>query len=298
MQKKLFVSGIVLVLFFIGLSGCTENRTQKIDEFAVRLPDIDEFVKMNLANIYKDINEYDGKYKWSALMNFAFFTETMIDDMENYEIMINGKISDIENDTEDFDELKSKMDENQLTDDEIDLINQIETSILDFETNIDKINSCLNAMTTYRQFVNLSSVKLVLLEDYLNTLSLMYTKVESEEYKDALDYPDQLIQYCNDMKTNDQQKGNLNMVNYGTETSRMWNLYIKSWELYEDYLNLLIKQKYSIAESKYTEFSEKYSEAYEIEATQNINKLNNDLDAWYHGNIGIYIDLFEEYHID
>ena len=60
-------------------------------------------------------------------------------------------------------------------------------------------------------------------------------------------------------------------------------------------LNLLVEGSYGSAESKYTEYSQKSNEALEIEATQNLNELNNQIDQWYQKNIGEYLDLFEEY---
>ena len=67
-------------------------------------------------------------------------------------------------------------------------------------------------------------------------IELMNNKVEGEEYNDALQYLEQLIQLCVEIKNNDVKKHDLSIVNY-TDMIINWDLYIEAWVLYEEYLN-------------------------------------------------------------
>jgi len=297
MKRKIIVIGIIILLTFVGLSGCNEKTTitQEPEDFAEQLPQINESIRISLANIYIYINNYDYYYRWSQLMNLAFITESMINDMQNLENEIKEEVNKIENALVDYYQLKNNANLSELTGSEKESMNDIEAKILDYHENLYNINSTLEVMARYTEFWDLTSVKQILLEDYGAIIDLMNQKDQNEGFEDLLQYPEQLIQLCWKLKDNDEQKNNLNIVTYSEDIINIWDIYTEAWELYEEYLNLLVVGRYGSAESKYTEYSQKNNEALEIEATQNLNEINNQMDQWYQKNIGEYLDLFEEY---
>ena len=174
-------------------------------------------------------------------------------------------------------------------------MDDIEDKISDFEKDKDKVNYCLVNMTTYRKYLNLTSQKLTLLENYENTLMLMNNRVEDEEYDKAVTSCEDIIQIFFTLKPIAYQMSNLSILDYSEEILGIWDMYIDSWEVYKEYLNLLIDGKYGQAESKYDEYSDIYDDILAIENTDNLNENNSEIDNWYTTHIGIYLDLFEEY---
>jgi hypothetical protein len=303
MNKKL----ILLILSFIVsinfLSGCTDSDnstdiTQGTETFIQNLNEMNEndFFQICLSNIYVHISDYDAEYKWSYLMNYAFFTTSMLNGMKNYEEKISEELSDLENGSIDYQHYKENAILDELTNSQKNIMDEIESVIQVYEENKSTVNNIFSSMLKYRKFVNLTKLKTEVLEDYSTNLDLMNEKVTSEEYEDASEYPEKLIQYCNELKDNDLQKDNLSIIDYNQTILGVWDIYIESWELYDEYLDLIIGGKYSQADTKYTEYSQKYNDALEIESSQNVNKINDQIDAWYQENIGDYSDLFEEYY--
>jgi hypothetical protein len=219
----------------------------------------------------------------------------MIKEMQVYENDIDTEMTNIETIINNYQQLKEEVDLSHLTAAETNVMDKIEASILDYETNKNTLVSSLNSMETYRNFLNFSRFKLIMLENYENTLSIMNSKVESGEYEDALVRSEQLIELFNNLKVNEYQRANLSVQNYSAEVLSVWDLYIESWEIYNEYLDLLIDGKYTQAETKYTEYSENYNEALEIEYEENISEGNNEIDQWYQSNIAVSFDLFENY---
>ncbi len=215
--------------------------------------------------------------------------------MQILEDNIKNVVTDIENEIVDYNQLKNDANLSQLTDSDIERINDIEIKILDYYENVNNISSALDGITRYTEFWNLTRVKQIILEDYRSILDLMNQKIQNEELEDSLQYPEQLIQLCKKLKNNDEQKNNLSIITYSEEVLNLWNIYIEAWELYEEYLTLLVEGRYDSANSKYTEYSQKNNEASEIEANQNLDEFNNQIDNWYQKNIEKYLDLFEEY---
>ena len=299
MNWKNVVFGIIILLIAVVCSGCIEEttKTQETKNFNEQLPQINESFGISLANIYIYINNYDYYYRCSLLINLDFITESLINDMQNFENNIKVTVSYIENTSIEYYQLKNDANLNQITDSDIERINDIEAKILDYYENVDNISSALDGIARYSEFWNLTRVKQILLEDYRTILDLMNQKIQNEEFEDSLQYPEQLIQLCNKLKTNGEQKNDLNIITYDEDILNIWNIYIEAWELYEEYLNLLVEGRYDSAKSKYTDYSQKNNEALEIEATQNLNEFNNQIEYWYQKNIGEYLDLFEGYYL-
>ena len=295
MKKKLAIIGIVTLLICINFSGCTETKSTETKAFIENLQPINDNLGTALGNINTHFFNYDLQYKWTILMNYLTFTESMIKDIQEYEEDVDIEITNIENIINDYQQSKEEADLNQLTVAETNVMSEIEASILDYETNKNTLVSSLNAMETYRNFLNFTRLKLIMLENYENTLNLMNSQVENGETEDALINLEQLIEIVKDLKVNERQRANLSVQNYSEEMLGIWDIYIDAWDLYNEYLELILDGRYTQADSKYTEYSEKYNEALELESGENISEGNNEIDQWYQNNVAVSFDLFENY---
>jgi hypothetical protein len=263
MNKKVIGIGIIFVLIVVGYSGCMEEtiRTQEPIDFKEQLPLINESLRASLTDINIYINNYDYYYRWSILINLESITDSLIIFMQILEDDIKNVVTDIENEIFDYHRLKNDANLSQFTDSDIERINDIEAKILDYYENVDNISSVVDGIVRHTEFWNLTRVKQIYLEDYSTILDLMNQKIQNEEFEDSLQYPEQLIQLCMKLTNNDEQKNNLNIIAYSEDILNIWNIYIEAWELYEEYLNLLVEGKYDSAKSKYTEYSQKNNEA-------------------------------------
>lgn len=294
-MKKFVIVVIIMLLICISLSGCNETKTTETKTFIENLQPINDNLGSALGNINTHFSNYDLQYKWTLLMNYLTFTVSMVQKMQEYEEDIDTEIKNIENIINNYQQLKEEADLDQLTSAENSIMNEIEAAILDFKTNKNTLISSHNNMGLYREFVNFTRIKLILLEIYENTLSLMNSQVEAEQYEYALDKVEHLIGLFKELKDNEYQRANLSVQEYSQEILGIWDIYIDSWELYEEYLELIIDGKYTQAESKYTEYSQKYNEALELETEENITDANNEIDQWYQNSIAVCFDLFESY---
>jgi len=95
MKRQLMLFGLMLLLIFV-LSGCTETISEDTKFFMNNLTDIEENLEISLTNINTHLNNYDTGYKWSVLMNYLTITNSMLDDMENYQDLIEDEISYID----------------------------------------------------------------------------------------------------------------------------------------------------------------------------------------------------------
>ena len=297
MKKQVIGIGITFILIIICFSGCIEEniRTQEPLDFREQLPLINESLSASFTDIYIYINNYDYYYRWSILINLESITDSLIIFMQIFENNIKNAVTDIENEVDNYYKLKNDANLSQFTDSDIRRINDIEAKILDYNENVDNISFVIDGMARYTEFWNLTRVKQIYLEEYSTIIDLMNQEIQNEELENSLQYPEQLIQLCKKLTNNDEQKNNLKIITYSEDILNIWNIYIEAWELYEEYLNLLVEGEYDSAKSKYTEYSQKNNEASEIEATQNLDEFNDQIDYWYQKNIEEYLDLFEEY---
>jgi hypothetical protein len=299
MKNEVIGIGITFILIIIYFSGCIEEniRTQEPLDFREQLPLINESLSVSFADINIYIKNYDYYYRWSILINLVLITDSLIIFMQILENNIKNAVTDIENEVDNYYKLKNDANLSQFTDSDIRRINDIEAKILDYNENVDNISFVIDGMARYTEFWNLTRVKQIYLEEYSTIIDLMNQEIQNEELENSLQYPEQLIQSCKKLTNNDEQKNNLNIITYSEDILNIWNIYIEAWELYEEYLNLLVESEYDSAKSKYTEYSQKNNEASEIEATQNLDEFNDQIDYWYQINIEEYLDLFEEYNL-
>jgi len=286
----------ILVLAIIGIifiSGCIKSPETK--QFAESLPQINENLGIALGNIHTDFYNYDLEYKWSRLMNYLTITESMINEMKIYEDKIKNEMSYIENTTIQFQQSKQNVDINQLSEEEKNTLNEIETKITDYQTNKDKINSCLNAMQTYREFIDIGRLKLIKLEEFYTKLNSINEEIESGYYDDALSDIDDLKQIVVDIKNLVLRQSELGILTYDEKVISSWGIYLESLDELKKYVNYLKAGDYESADSQYTIYSQKYTEAVKASESENINLINNQIDAWYQNNIGVCVDIFVQY---
>jgi len=286
----------ILVLAIIGIifiSGCIKSPETK--QFAESLPQINENLGIALGNIHTDFYNYDLEYKWSRLMNYLTITESMINEMKIYEDKIKNEMSYIENTTIQFQQSKQNVDINQLSEEEKNTLNEIETKITDYQTNKDKINSCLNAMQTYCEFIDIGRLKLIKLEEFYTKLNSINEEIESGYYDDALSDIDDLKQIVVDIKNLVLRQSELGILTYDEKVISSWGIYLESLDELKKYVNYLKAGDYESADSQYTIYSQKYTEAVKASESENINLINNQIDAWYQNNIGVCVDIFVQY---
>lgn len=290
MKKNIIVIVVMLVLSISYFSGCIEEN-----EFIKNLDTYDEDIDTYLENIYFHLWMYEIDYDWNSLMNYLTFTESMIQDMEEYESDIDEEMYNLDIYIADYQDSK---DTSGITDTQRDVYNNIEDMIDDYNLNKSSVNVCLSNMETYREFINLTKIKLQKLEEYEGELTLMNFKVEEEEYGEAKNYVENLSRIIGELSEIENKREKLKIQTYSEEIKGVWNMWIDVWELYDEYLDLLIEKKYSSADTKYDEYSALYDDVYAIESSETLTQVNSEISKWYQDNIGTYSELFERYYFN
>lgn len=290
MKKNIIVIVVMLVLSISYFSGCVEEN-----EFIKNLDTYDEDIDTYLENIYFHLWMYEIDYDWNSLMNYLTFTESMIQDMEEYESDIDEEMYNLDIYIADYQDSK---DTSRITDTQRDVYNNIEDMIDDYNSNKSSVDVCLSNMETYREFINLTRIKLQKLEEYEGELTLMNFKVEEEEYEEAKNYVENLSRIIGELSEIENKREKLKIQTYSEEIKGVWNMWIDVWELYDEYLDLLIEKKYSGADTKYDEYSALYDDVYAIESSETLTQVNSEISKWYQDNIGTYSELFERYYFN
>lgn len=290
MKKNIIVIVVMLVLSISYFSGCVEEN-----EFIKNLDTYDEDIDTYLENIYFHLWMYEIDYDWNSLMNYLTFTESMIQDMEEYESDIDEEMYNLDIYIADYQDSK---DTSGITDTQRDVYNNIEDMIDDYNSNKSSVDVCLSNMETYREFINLTRIKLQKLEEYEGELTLMNFKVEEEEYEEAKNYVENLSRIIGELSEIENKREKLKIQTYSEEIKGVWNMWIDVWELYDEYLDLLIEKKYSSADKKYDEYSVLYDDVYAIESSETLTQVNSEISKWYQDNIGTYSELFEKYYFN
>jgi hypothetical protein len=263
MKKQFAVVGVTLILLTIALSGCQGERTKGTEDFAETLSPITEnSVRTNLSNINANIYNFDANYRWSYIMNLnlTFFTESLITDMQNYETRIKDARLAVENSSLEYYTAKAKADIHQLTPEETSTMNDIETMLSDFQVDKEKVTTVVSSMATYREFIDAARLTLILGGNYTATVTLMNSKFLAQQYEEALVYAGELTQLCQDMKNLSQQKMDLGIATYSQDVLTSWDVMKEAWELYEQYLTLLLQDENG--SSAYIEYSQKIGRAH------------------------------------
>ncbi len=290
MKKNIIVIVVMLVLSISYFSGCVEEN-----EFIKNLDTYDKDIDTYLENIYFHLWMYEIDYDWNSLMNYLTFTESMMRDMEEYESDIDEEMYNLDIYIADYQDSK---DTSRITDTQRDVYNNIEDMIDDYNSNKSSVDVCLSNMETYREFINLTRIKLQKLEEYEGELTLMNFKVEEEEYEEAKNYVENLSRIIGELSEIENKREKLKIQTYSEEIKGVWNMWIDVWELYDEYLDLLIEKKYSSADKKYDEYSALYDDVYAIESSETLTQVNSEISKWYQDNIGTYSELFEKYYFN
>ncbi|MHA1748613.1 MAG: hypothetical protein ACTSYF_08250 [Promethearchaeota archaeon] len=230
-------------------------------------------------------------------MNLLTITDSIINGMKKAESNIREDITQAENIISNYQAAKQNVNINQLSNEEKNLVNQIDVKINEFNSNKDKLNSCLSKMETYREWVTLVRDNAKLLEKLENQLTLMNEYVQSEKYQEALQKANEIQNTVNQMKINAQKREATGIQDFSAEAMTSYDAYSESFEYYKEYINLLINGDYENAELKYIEYSQKYSEAISMGTKEeaSISETINEADMWYQNNIGVCLDLFTQY---
>ena len=165
-KHNYFVFGILLVVILgvILISGCVQSPETK--QFAKNLPQINENLKISLKNIHTDFYNYDLDYGVNRLMNMLTITDSMIIGMEKEENGIREDISNAEETISNFQTVKQSVNTNQLSDDEKNIISQIDAKVNEYVTNKEKLNSCLSKMKIYKDWIVLVKDNAKLVEEF------------------------------------------------------------------------------------------------------------------------------------
>jgi len=287
----------ILILAIIGIifiGGCVKSPETK--QFAESLPQINGNLGIALGNIHTDFYNYDIDYSVNRLMNLLTITDSIINGMEKAESDIKEDITLAERIISDYQVAKQNVNINQLSDEEKNLVSQIDAKMNEFNSNKDKLTSCLSKMETYREWVTLVRDNAKLWEKLENQLALMNEYVQSEMYQEALQKVNEIQNTVNQMKINAQQREATGIQDFSAEVMISYDAYSESLEYYKEYINLLINGDYESAELKYTEYSQKYAEAISMGTEEaSTSEAINEADAWYQNNIGACLDLFTHY---
>jgi len=286
---------VLAIIGIIFISGCIKSPETK--QFAESLPQINENLAIVLGNIHKDFYNYDIDYSVNRLVNLFTITDSIINKMEKRESNIKEDIIQAESIISDYQAAKQNININQLSNEEKNLVSQINAKINEFDSNKDKLTSCLSKMETYREWVILVRDNAKLWEKLGDQLTLMNEYVQSEKYQEALQKVNEIQNTVNQMKINAQKREETGIQDFSAEAIAAYDAYSESFEYYKEYINLLINEDYENAELKYTEYSQKYSEAISMgtEKEASISERINEADAWYQNNIGVCLDLFTQY---
>lgn len=296
MVKKIAILLIALTVISVGiLGGCVQDRSEETEAFVGELSTTEEFVALLLNNIYVDLTDFDTQYKWSILMNYILVIST-IDEMKHIGLSVLNEMDDMDSAQEVYYESKLQADMNQLTSQEKSQADTVEDIFSTYQLEENNLLDCLVNVKTYIDFVNYSRIKLILLEDVTNALTLMNNYVEMEDYETAVEKVLEAIQFYHDLKNISFARANLDVVIYSEEDLSLWELYIEGWQYYLEYLNLVIEGKYYQAEEQYDTYEEKYNQILEIEASENVRETNEEIAIWYTANIGVYKDIFIDYY--
>ena len=262
MSKHTIFPSIFILVTLMGLvflSGCVQSPETK--QFSQNLPQIDENLKINLGNIHTDFYNYDLDYSVIRLMNVLTITDSMITGMEKEENNVREEMSNFEESVKDYQTTKSSINVNQLSDEDNVIVTRIDNKISDYNSNKDKINSCLSKMEEYRKWITLVNDNAKILEKFETQSLLMNEYVQSEKYQDALAKLNELQTTINQMKNNAQKRKDSGIQVFSSETMASYDAFSDSYNIYKEYVNLLIDEEWEEAETKYIEYSQEYSEA-------------------------------------
>ncbi len=297
-SKHKIYSSIFILLALVGLvflSGCVQSPETK--QFSQNLPQYDENLETSLGNIHTDFYNYDLDYSVNRLMNVLTITDSMITGMEKEQNNIKEDMSNFEESVNDYQTAKSSININQLSEEDNLIITKIENKISDYNSNKEKLNSCLSKMEEYREWIKLVNENVKILEKFETQSLLMNEYVQSEKYQDALSKVNEIQNTINQMEDNAQKRKDSGIQTFSTEAMQSYDALSDSYNTYKEYINLLIDEEWEESETKYIEYSQGYSEAISMGSDEDasITETINEADTWYQDNIGVCFGLFRSY---
>ena len=290
---NIFILLILLSLVF--LSGCVQSPETK--QFSQNLPQYDENLEINLGNIHTYFYNYDLDYSVNRLMNVLTITDSMITGMEKEENNIKEDMSNFEESFNDYQTAKSAININRLSEEDNLIVTKIENKINDYNSNKDKITSCLSKMEEYRDWITLVNDNAKILEKFETQSLLMNEYLQSEKYQEAFSKVNEIQTTINQMEDNAQKRKDSGIQTFSTEAIQSYDALSDSYDIYKEYINLLIDEEWEESETKYIEYSQEYSEAISMGADEDASIIETitEADTWYQNNIGVCFDLFRSY---
>jgi TolA-binding protein len=295
-MKKLaiiMVSAIVLISA-LALSGCEQQSTET-KKYIKTLTSIDENMSATLSNMNLNFYNYYVNYDWTSyFVTVAVIPTSIITAMISYEEVMTGDMSDFQNYSYNFSVVKGNI--NQMSSAERNLVQKIETKMTDYQNENDNVTKGIEAMKTYREFIDLVRLNLILTENFTNKLTIMNSEVSAGQYQEALTDLAEIKNITKESKVNMFARNNLSIVNYTRTCLNSSDLFLDAWNLYEEYLQLFIDGDTSTAAVKFTEYNQKYNEALTAGLSQGLTDINNQIDAWYQDHIMVASTIFENYY--
>ncbi len=293
-QKQGYIGILILVMFGALFSGCVQ--LQEKEKFVNELPQINKNLETALGNIYVDFQNYHNNYKWSSLMNYLTITDSMVNEMETYENEIKDEMQYLENLTNYVETSKQDINVDLLSSNEMRLLNEIDDKIAAYQSKKAQINSCLDAMKTYREFINVIRVKLQKTEKLRMKLSLIDNEINVGNYDDAISDIEKLKQIAREIQQLENQQAELGIIDYNQEVIDSWDTYIEGLEELEKYVEYLKTGDYESASYHYNIYLQKYTEVVQVSEGEGIHTVTNKVDNWYQENIGSCVNVFQEYY--
>lgn len=286
---------VLLGFFLIGvllMSGCQSPETK---QFSKNLLQTNENLEVNLKNINSDFNEYDSNY--GANKNVVAITDSMVTGMYKEESNIKEAMSNTEKVVSDYQVAKQSANLNSLSEEDKNVVSQIDAKINDYNSNKNVLSSCLSSMQNYRGLANLDRDTLELLEELKNQVILVKGYEEMGNYYGVLKEIDALQGNIAKMKENVQAMQARGIQVLTNEQIESLDMLSQALDGYKGYISSLMHEDYETAKLKYAESYQKSSVAISM-ATKNAysaTEIANKMDSWYQNNIGVCFDLFNNY---
>ncbi len=307
--KKLVIALFLIAIFL--LAGCLQtspegrseekeelkdalgvaNRSKETNEFMEKAIEVRELMEDSFSKIESNFYNYDSKYDWNNLMNSLTYTESMIREMKKYEDNIRDELSFLEDIAIEFKNSKKRANLSQLSEEEKLILNDVEEKIERYEKNKELLNSCLDSMETYREFIDIERLLITKSEDISLKMDTINTEVEGAYYDRALDGLVEVKQILRELKGLESRENDLGIVNLD-ETMESWDLYQQYLDEFGEYIEYLKQEDYEAADYQYFVFFQKYADYLEVVEKKNTYVFYNQVANWYDKNIGVCVDLF------
>jgi hypothetical protein len=286
----------ILILEIVLIAGCTQSQGTQI--FVSSINQTNENFGISLKNIHTDFYNYDINYNAKNIFNSYTIFESTITGMQNYEDKIKNELIYLQNLISSYQTMKGNANIEQLNQNQKNIDNDIESKITDFNANKDKINSCLDKMKTFREFVDLGRININTLEEYTTKYNLMTTKYQANDYNGTLELIAEIKPLLTELKLNGQErigKGIINSTQGIIEAINAFDLFSNALDEFKSYIILLQKGDTINAQKQYDVYTTSYAKALDSSKGESLTSNLNEIDQWYQNNIAICLDTFKKY---